>query len=43
MYDIPADVLSLPLNAGDKGGAGMPAGVSSELLVFLARTLVPEP
>ena len=26
MYDIPADVLSLPLNAGDKGGAGMPAG-----------------
>jgi len=26
MYDIPADVLSLPLNAGDEGGAGMPAG-----------------
>ena len=26
MYDIPADVLSLPLNAGDKEGKGMPAG-----------------
>jgi len=31
MYDIPANVTSLPLNAGNRTGAGMPAGVPREM------------